>query len=74
MEENASAKARRRLAGFRNHLIGYFLMMTLIVPINYITSPENPWFLLPMIGWGAVLGIHAAFAMGLFGVFRGKKD
>jgi hypothetical protein len=29
----------------------------------------EPWFLLPMIGWGGVLAIHAAHVMGLFDIF-----
>jgi len=36
------------------------------VPLNLYFLPDNPLFLLPMIGWGAVLGLHAANAMGLF--------
>jgi hypothetical protein len=35
--------------------------------INMLTNPENPWFVWPMVGWGGVLAIHAAFVMGLFG-------
>ena len=27
-------------------------------------------FLLPLVGWGAVLAVHAAYAMGLFSAFR----
>jgi len=57
---------RRRLRAFGYHLIGYFLVMIIVVPVNLLTDPEQPWFVLPMIGWGAVLGIHAAFAMSLF--------
>ncbi len=59
-------KARRRLKGFGTHFAFYFGGMVLVVPVNYYFSPENPWFLLPMIGWGSVLGVHAAFVMGLF--------
>jgi len=62
---------RRRLRGFGYHLIGYFLVMIIVVPVNLLTDPERPWFVLPMIGWGAILGIHAAFAMSLFrNIFR----
>ena len=64
---------RRRLRAFGYHLIGYFLVMIVVVPVNLLTDPERPWFVLPMIGWGAVLGIHAAFAMSLFrDLFRGR--
>ena len=65
---------RRRLRGFGYHIIGYFAVMIVLVPLNMITNPQRPWFLLPMVGWGAVLGLHAAFAMNLFrGLFPGGK-
>lgn len=67
------AAHRRRLRGFGYHLIGYFVVMIVLVPINMMTDPQRPWFLLPMIGWGAVLGLHAAFAMDLFrGLFHNR--
>jgi len=48
--------------------------MIVLVPVNMLTDPERPWFVLPMVGWGAVLGLHAAHAMSLFrGLFGGKK-
>ena len=62
--------ARHRLRGFRTHILVYFAIMVVLVPVNYLTTPETPWFLLPMVGWGAVLALHAAWAMGLFDVFR----
>ena len=58
---------RRRLRGFGLHLAGYFVFMGLLVAVNLLTMPETPWFVWPGIGWGGVLAVHAAFAMGLFG-------
>ncbi|MGH7005243.1 MAG: hypothetical protein ACREIP_14965 [Alphaproteobacteria bacterium] len=41
--------------------------MTILVPLNlFLIAPGLPWFVLPLVGWGAVLGVHCAFAMGLF--------
>ncbi len=60
-------RAPRRLRGFRNHLLGYFAVMAVVVPVNLLTDPRNPWFLVPLVGWGAPLALHAAYAMGLFG-------
>ncbi|MGH6953623.1 MAG: 2TM domain-containing protein [Alphaproteobacteria bacterium] len=57
----------RRLRGFLNHLIGYFAVMVVLVPVNLYAAPETPWFLVPMVGWGAALAVHAAYAMGLLG-------
>lgn len=65
------AEARRRRMAVRrrwflNHLIGYFAVMVVLVPVNFLTSPDNPWFVMPMVGWGAPLALHAAYVMGLF--------
>ena len=60
-------RARRRLRGFGLHLAGYGVVMVVLVAVNLLSNPENPWFVWPMVGWGGVLAIHAAFAMGLFG-------
>ena len=61
------AVRRRRRRGFLNHLIGYFAVMIVLVPVNMLTTPENPWFLLALVGWGAPLAVHAAWMMELFG-------
>ena len=60
-------RARRRLRGFGLHLAGYGIVMVALAAINMLSDPENPWFVWPMVGWGGVLAIHAAYAMGLFG-------
>ena len=68
-QDRATDKARRRLRGFIWHLIGYFAAMLVLVPINLVLTPDTAWFVLPMVGWGGVLAIHVAHAMGLFDVF-----
>ena len=65
-------RVRRRLRGFLAHLVGYFAVMAVLVAVNLLSSPETPWFVLPMVGWGSALALHAAYAMGLFGVFNRK--
>ncbi len=60
-------RARRRLRGFGLHLAGYFVVVVALAAINMLSNPENPWFVWPMVGWGGVLAVHAAFAMELFG-------
>lgn len=65
-EREKSLAAARRLKGFGLHLAGYFGTMIILVPVNFYFFPEDPWFLVPMVGWGSVLGLHAAYAMGLF--------
>lgn len=70
--DESAALARKRLRGFGLHLMGYFAIMIIIVPINFLTTPEDPWFVLPMVGWGSVLALHVAWVMGLFGGLSGK--
>jgi hypothetical protein len=66
-EDERVARARRRRNGFALHVAGYFLVVAIVVPLNlFLLAPGTPWFLLPMVGWGAVLAVHCAFAMGLF--------
>ncbi len=67
--DDAVERARRRLRGFLWHLIGYFAAMLLIVPANLIFATDVAWFVLPLVGWGGVLAIHVAYAMGLFDIF-----
>lgn len=60
-------RARRRRNGFAIHIAVYFALIAILVPLNlFLIAPGTPWFLLPMVGWGAVLAVHCAFAMGLF--------
>ncbi|MBC8337706.1 MAG: 2TM domain-containing protein [Alphaproteobacteria bacterium] len=70
----AAGGPERRLRGFAIHLAVYFGVMVLVVPVNLYFSPDNLWFVLPMIGWGSVLALHVAYVMGLFGVFAGSPD
>jgi hypothetical protein len=63
-------EAQGRLRGFALHLAGYFASMTVLLAVNFWFTPERAWFVLPMVGWGPVLAVHAAYAMGLFRVFK----
>ncbi len=65
-DDEKMPQARHRLRGFVLHLLGYFVVMVALVPLNYVLSPEDPWFVLPMVGWGSVLALHVAWVMGLF--------
>jgi len=66
--------SKRQLKGFDAHLALYFGIMILAVPLNLYVLPDNPMFLLPMIDWGAVLAVHAAYAMGLFQGLFGSTE
>ena len=73
-QDDDQGAPRRRLRAFGTHLIGYFVVMLIVVPVNLLTSPGDPWFVLPMVGWGAVLALHAAYAMNLFGGLGGGGE
>ena len=58
-------RSRRRLRWFGIHLLTYFLLVATIAIANLLFSNAEPWFIFPMVFWGAPLAVHAAFAMGL---------
>lgn len=62
------ARARQRLRGLGMHFLGYFVVMAMLIAINLSLSPETRWFVWPVVGWGGVLAIHTAWAMGLFDI------
>jgi hypothetical protein len=66
-KDGPDAASRRKLRGFGTHLIAYFAVMVVLIPINVLTTPDRPWALFPLVAWGAPLAIHAAWAMGLLG-------
>lgn len=72
-DDERRERAKRRLRVFGFHLMGYMVVMTVLIPVNLLTVPENPWFVFPLVAWGAPLAIHVAWAMGLLdGLFGGR--
>jgi len=45
--------------------------MIVLVALNVVYTPDRTWFLLPLVGWGSALALHAAYAMGLFNFLFG---
>jgi hypothetical protein len=70
MDPRPASARSPRLRGFLNHLIGYFVVMIVLMTANFMTMPENPWFVWPLVAWMAPLALHAAYAMHLFGRSR----
>jgi len=68
--DDKERRARRRLRGFALHLVAYFAAMAVLVAVNLSLSAAGPWFVAPLVGWGGVLAVHAAYAMGLLDMFR----
>jgi len=73
-EDIRVARAMRRLKVFGLHLLIYFAVMIYIVVTNVSPETGTPWFMVPLIGWGSVIALHTAYAMGLFGVFSQTKE
>ncbi len=65
---------RGRLLAFGRHLTVYFVVIFVLGVVNMTTTPENPWFMWPMVGYGGVLAVHAAYVMGLFDAFLRRDE
>ena len=72
-QDEKTARAARRLKGLKVHFGLYFALVMVLAAANMLTTPETPWFVWPMVGWGGVLAIHTAWAMGLFDILSGDK-
>ena len=67
------AVQRRRLRGFLVHLALWAAVAGTAMAVNMTTGPENPWFLLPMLGWAPLLAVHVAWVMGLLDGLFGRR-
>ena len=67
IDDKSAENARRRLKVFALHIFGYFIVMIILLPLNIFVYNSLIWFIFPMVAWGSVLAIHAAFVLGLFG-------
>lgn len=72
-EEQADARARQRQRGLALHFAGYIIIVSGLFVINFLWLKGEPWFVLPMVGWGSVLALHVAWVMGLFDGLFGNK-
>lgn len=73
LEEERTVAAKARLRGFQIHLGGFAVLMVALVPIVLTMDPGASWIVVLPVGWGSVIAIHAAYAMGLFGALRGER-
>ena len=71
--DSGVARARQRLRGLMIHFFGYSAIIAALVVVNLLLSPEIQWFVWPMVGWGGILAIHTAWAMGLFDILTGGR-
>jgi hypothetical protein len=63
MNDNSSKdKAVRRAEaklGFYIHFIVYLAVNAVLAVLNLTRSPDNLWFIWPLLGWGIGVGFHA---------------
>ena len=72
--EQLASRAKKRIRWFGYHLLVYFFLMVLLILANlFLFNPVRPWFIVPLVAWGAPLALHAVFAMGLMD-FLLKRD
>ncbi|SDI90264.1 Histidine kinase [Chryseobacterium taeanense] len=59
-------KRVKEIKSFYGNLISYCIIIPFLIIINLMTSPDNIWFYLPMLGWGIGVVAHgmSVFAIG----------
>ena len=65
--------ATRRIAAFKVHFAAYIGLSIVLVVVNLIVSGTVSWAILFVVGWGAPLALHCAYAMNLFGRGGGEN-
>tara|TARA_Y100000739_G_C20570640_1_gene447585 strand:- start:178 stop:342 length:165 start_codon:yes stop_codon:yes gene_type:complete len=54
-------------------MLAYMGVLAILIPLNLLTTPDNLWFVFPLVAWGAPLAINVAWAMGLLdGLIDGR--
>jgi hypothetical protein len=71
-EDPKRAHVRRRLLLFGVHILIFVVVTIVLVAVSISMNAQEPWFVFPLVAWGAPLAVHAAFAMGLFDSLLGR--
>lgn len=69
-EEEIYRKAKKKVnakKGFYLHLGSFFATSAFLFVINYLTSPDFLWFLIPTFGWGIGIVSHYIAVFGISG-------
>lgn len=67
-EQEAYVRARKKvkeIRGFYYNLMCYCVVISGLIIINLVNTPDHLWFFYPALGWGTGLLFHG---MGAFGV------
>lgn len=59
-------RGRQRRSALINHMLAYMAVAVVLVPVNFLLTPDHVWFYIPLVAWMAPLALHVAYAMGLF--------
>lgn len=60
-EDQRYERAKKRVEELKSyyiHLTAYISVNSMLIIINMVTSPEDIWFIFPLLGWGIGLTIH----------------
>ena len=49
----------RALRAFYTHMMAYVIVNSVLIPVDLFTGGD-PWFYWPLLGWGFIVGVHAA--------------
>ena len=72
-KETKYQKAKERIEAIKDfyiHLTAYVVVNLILFSINMIVSPDDLWFIWPLMGWGVAVVIHA---LSVFGFGRGHS-
>jgi len=58
---------QRRARLLRKHVIAAMVTLLVIIPVNFIVSPRNPWWMWVLVVWLPLIVLHTAWAKGLLG-------
>lgn len=72
-DDEPDVHVRQRQRGLALHFAGYIIVVSGLFAVNFLWLKGEPWFVLPMVGWGSVLALHVAWVMGLFDGLFGDK-
>jgi hypothetical protein len=48
----------RRISGFYQHLMVYVLVNAGLAAVNWLSNPDEIWFVYPLFGWGIGVAVH----------------
>lgn len=65
MTEEQARKQAHSEKEFYGHLATYLVVISGLVAINLLTSPDTIWFIWPLLGWGVGLLGHASETFGI---------